>query len=257
MPVESNLVIAARKAHYRYEIGTKSGDFVPQIGAPGEVFLIQAGQLPHIRIHTPVEFMYCRLSPELLDDARDGLHLSPSLPQRTYTRITDQASHRIMSLLADEMHTRASSGSLYAESLAQALAIRFLRADEPPQRRLRPRTSELPPRILRRVRDKMDSSLHSNLSLAAIAAESGYSRTHFFRMFRASTGMTPHRYLIALRIDRVKTLLANRNANLIDVAAVCGFSSQAHMTTVFHRMVGLTPAEFRRDVLPCRRNLKS
>src|SRR5262249_40816086 len=52
--------------------------------------------------------------------------------------------------------------------------------------------SPLPPRLLRRVLERMQADLHANLDLAALAAESGYSRAHFLRTFRAATGQTPH-----------------------------------------------------------------
>lgn len=228
-----------------------------QIGLPGELHFIGAGELPALRLYTATEFAYCWMSSEMLEDSIIGLDLKSTPTFRNLSRMKDSASQRIMGLLADELEAGAPSGRLYAESLAQALAIRFLCVGNQNGHRVSSRASELPARIFRRVREKMDAGLHADLSLLEIAAESGYSRTHFLRMFRASTGMTPHQYLMTLRIDRAKELLANPNSNLIDVATICGFSSQSHMTTVFRRLVGLTPTDYRRDVLPNRRGSRS
>ncbi len=89
---------------------------------------------------------------------------------------------------------------------------------------------------------------HADLDLQTLAAEAGYSRAHFARMFRAATGQTPHRYLLHLRLTRAQKLLERRDNALVDIAAMCGFSSQSHMTTAFRQLLGLTPAQYRRGL---------
>src|SRR5476651_539494 len=113
--------------------------------------------------------------------------------------------------------------------------------------RSEPRLAGLVPRILSRVREKIESNLDADLSLDTLAAESGYSRAHFLRMFRAATGLTPHQYVLDLRIRRAQECLRQKDASIIDVAVSCGFSSQSHMTTVFRQRLEMTPAEFRRS----------
>ena len=82
--------------------------------------------------------------------------------------------------------------------------------------------------------------------LRSLANEAGYSRGHFLNMFRASTGLTPHRYLVNRRVVRARILLERRDRTLIDIAIACGFSSQAHMSQVFREKTGVTPGEYRR-----------
>jgi AraC family transcriptional regulator len=93
----------------------------------------------------------------------------------------------------------------------------------------------------------MKAELSSDLDLKTIAAESGYSRTHFLRIFRASTGYSPHQWLTHLRIEEAKTLLQKASNSLIDIALECGFSSHGHFTNTFRKIVGVTPREYRRD----------
>jgi AraC-like DNA-binding protein len=81
--------------------------------------------------------------------------------------------------------------------------------------------------------------------LKLLAAESGYSRTHFYRMFKAAMGQTPHRYLRELRLKRAQSLLAGRSFSLMDIALACGFSSHAHFSTAFHSRYGLSPSAYR------------
>jgi|GEM_PF-2245750 len=107
--------------------------------------------------------------------------------------------------------------------------------------------SILPHHRLQRVLDRM-RDLKGNLDLETLATESGYSRSHFLRMFRASTGCTPHRYLLGLRLERAKELMHQKSTSLIDIAAMCGFSSHAHLSKMFRQIVGMPPSEYRRNL---------
>jgi AraC family transcriptional regulator len=97
------------------------------------------------------------------------------------------------------------------------------------------------------VREKIEANLDTDLSLESLAEESGYSRAHFLRMFRAATGLTPHQYVLELRLRRAQDCLRKRHARIIDIALSCGFSSQSHMTSVFRQRLEMTPAAFRRN----------
>jgi AraC family transcriptional regulator len=153
-----------------------------------------------------------------------------------------------MTLLSEEVRAGGPSGKLYSDSLAHALAVRYLLLGERPQyQKADSAVSALPPYALKRVLDRMEHSFQSEISLASLAEEAGYSRGHFLKMFRTSMGMTPHRYLLKRRTDHARTLLKRPGISIIDVAADCGFSSQAHLTQVFRKHVGVTPGDYRRN----------
>ena len=85
--------------------------------------------------------------------------------------------------------------------------------------------------------------------LAALAHMSPY---HFARLFKKSTGLPPHQYVIARRVERAKELLRDRDPlPLAEVAAETGFSSQSHFTRHFKRFVGVTPRQFQTDARTC------
>jgi AraC family transcriptional regulator len=107
--------------------------------------------------------------------------------------------------------------------------------------------SPLPRHLLQRVVERMHD-LVADLDLQALAAESGYSRSHFLRMFEAATGLTPHRYLLQLRLERAQELIRKGSTSLIDIAALCGFSSHAHMSRIFRQLLGVTPSRYRRNL---------
>jgi AraC-like DNA-binding protein len=72
---------------------------------------------------------------------------------------------------------------------------------------------------------RMKCEFREDLNLGTLAAESGYSRAHFLRMFRAATGRTPHQYLVDLRLEEAQRRMRVSSTALIDIAAACGFSS--------------------------------
>ena len=94
----------------------------------------------------------------------------------------------------------------------------------------------------------MEAKLAEDLSLDALARESGYGRTHFLRLFRATTGETPHQYLLRLRINRAQSMILHRGGNLVDIALASGFSAHAHFSRVFKQVLGRSPSEFRRSL---------
>ena len=69
---------------------------------------------------------------------------------------------------------------------------------------------------------------------------------HFARQFKATTGLPPHQYVIARRVERSKQLLhAGTDLSLAEVAACAGFSDQSQFSQHFKRLVGVTPGQFR------------
>jgi AraC family transcriptional regulator len=104
----------------------------------------------------------------------------------------------------------------------------------------------LAPVVLRRVLDYVEAQLEQGLSLRDLAAVAGLSPYHFARVFKRSTGSSPHRYVLRRRIERAKRHLAAGELPLAAVALTCGFGSQSHFTAHFRTATGLTPRQFAR-----------
>jgi len=98
----------------------------------------------------------------------------------------------------------------------------------------------------RRVKELMRETLDGEIPLSRLAGECGLSIGHFVRAFRRSTGSSPHRWLLLQRVARAKQLLSNRNMPLKDIAYLCGFASQSHLSRVFRAFTGFPPGEWRR-----------
>ncbi|MFI6348738.1 helix-turn-helix domain-containing protein [Streptomyces sp. NPDC050560] len=102
--------------------------------------------------------------------------------------------------------------------------------------------------ITRAVRDRLAGELLAPPSLAQLAAEHGLSRYQLLRAFRDSMGMPPYAWLAQYRVGRARALL-EAGYRPARVAGLVGFADQAHLTRWFRRVLGVTPAAYRAEVL--------
>lgn len=107
----------------------------------------------------------------------------------------------------------------------------------------------LAPWQVRRVVRRMAEGLGETVGQPELAAEVGLSPSHFCRAFKAAMGVSPHRYLIGLRIERARQLLAESRMAVIDVGAAVGYDDPSYFARLFRRATGLSPAGYRRRVM--------
>ena len=99
------------------------------------------------------------------------------------------------------------------------------------------------------AKDFVLENLQKNLSVSLIAAAAGVSSRHLSLGFREATGMTPHQWLMHIRIAHAKEFLMQRSLSLQTIAHRCGFTDQSHFSRVFSRETGMTPAIWRTYLL--------
>jgi AraC-like DNA-binding protein len=90
-------------------------------------------------------------------------------------------------------------------------------------------------------------NLDGRIPLADLARACELSVSHFARSFKASFGVSCHRWLTERRIEHAQELLARPSIPLVDIASQTGFGDQAAFTRTFHRLVGTTPRQWRRE----------
>lgn len=103
----------------------------------------------------------------------------------------------------------------------------------------------LPGAALRRVLEYIEANLHRNPPLSELCALAHMSAFHFARLFKQSTGVPPHRFVVWRRIEHAKALLVSDGAPIALVARSVGFRTPGHFTTVFRRTTGMTPGAYR------------
>ena len=160
------------------------------------------------------------------------------------------ANPRLSALVAAahaEMVAGFPSGRLFLDSVEQAMAVALVNGHAVRHRPVQISRGGLGPARLRRIRELVHAKMEDELSLDEMAQSVGLSTAHFARMFRKSTGQTPHQFVLRRRLERAKLMLRAPDARVLDVAVACGFKTQQHFAQVFRDVCGVSPTEYRRD----------
>jgi AraC family transcriptional regulator len=148
-----------------------------------------------------------------------------------------------------EMASGFPSGRLFLDSLEQAMAIALVNGHAVRHRPVRIYRGGLGSARLRRIKELVHAKMEDDLSLDEMAQSVGLSTAHFARMFRKSTGETPHQFVLRQRLERAKAMLRAPDARVLDVAVACGFKTQQHFAQVFRGVCRVSPTEYRQDFL--------
>jgi AraC family transcriptional regulator len=223
------------------------GRLVPYSKQPGTMHFYPDGLIPAIYPSAQTELTVCALDTAFVEEVTQELESSPAPGLRQQVAFLDESLRSLVGLLEAEAQSGGLCGRLYVDHLTYALTLRLLSlgTKREPERNGR---NALSGPHLRRVLERMEADLSSELDLKTLAIESGYSRNHFLIMFREATHCTPHRYLVQLRVKRAQAMMKNKSMRLIDIAFACGFSSDAHLSRVFRQVTGATPSEYRRNI---------
>lgn len=189
------------------------------------------------------------LSPVAREPFEAGLHGHGAL--RTRLEIVDPLLYELATGLERHCLGGQALGPLYSEALSTALVAHVRACHFAPTAGRRPadaRPAGAGPLdatqmawIHRHIRER----LAGEIRLRDLAAGVGYSQAHFSRLFRRTLGVTPHRYVLQMRVDHAKRLLHDEQLSLGQVASACGFADQSHFGTAFTRLTGTPPGRFR------------
>jgi AraC family transcriptional regulator len=153
-------------------------------------------------------------------------------------------SDRIVRLWHAVAHGARGSRLFADEVMRESLGVLAQRTETAgPARHARER---LPSHTLRRLRDFVESSLASDLDVAAMADVAGMSPAHFARAFAATAGRTPCEYVMTRRLDRARQLLERTDRSALQIALEVGFKTPSHFASRFRREYGVSPREVRR-----------
>lgn len=107
------------------------------------------------------------------------------------------------------------------------------------------RASEQQNRRLLRARDAMDRAYAQPLDVPWLARIAHVSPAHFIRIFAATFGETPHRYLQRRRVERAMFLLRESERSVTDICMAVGFASLGTFSRTFRDVVGSSPSQYR------------
>ncbi|ACB94258.1 helix-turn-helix domain-containing protein [Beijerinckia indica] len=162
----------------------------------------------------------------------------------------DSKALQIAQLLRVEFQRGPHVSQLYIDSLLTIMSIHLLRhysnlSDETSAGEKIAVRGRLARQSWREVQSCMHENLTENLTIAKLAKLAGLSNSHFLRVFRETTGKSPHQYLLELRVQRAEQLILATDQPLKVIAQQSGFSSQSHMTAAMRQLRLTTPGEIR------------
>jgi AraC family transcriptional regulator len=148
-------------------------------------------------------------------------------------------------LLANECNEEGGNSPLYGECLITALFAVLFTSSRTQSKAVQ---SGLARWQLRRTLEYMEANLPNDIRLTELANLAGLSTSQFGRAFKASTGLTPYRWLMEQRIHRAKQLMKKDGKSISLAAHLAGFANQSHFTKAFRQVTGTTPGHWLRDL---------
>ena len=244
-PLDHHLIVLHQGGPKRVHRDGGGGNRVADVEMRA-VTTAEAGSAYRWRTEGPIAFSHFYVRPDyfatLVGEMFDRDPASVSFAE-TLGRADPHAAN-LFDLLLDRQHDPdwALSADFYVDALLIRIATTSTWGGEFRQyRRL-----SLAPHVVTRVRDFIRSNIGQRITLEDLATEAGYSRFHFVRSFKHSTGLPPYAFVLRERIDAARDLLDNTALPIAEIAQRCGFSTHTHFSTRFREAIGLTPADYRR-----------
>ncbi|BAS55690.1 AraC family transcriptional regulator [Leptolyngbya boryana CZ1] len=200
-----------------------------------------------ISIVQSIEWIHCYLEPTFLAQiAHDSVN--PDLVELVLTwKKTDLLIHQMGLALRASLEEDGAGSRFYADSIVTAMAAHLLRNYSTRKHCFRDYEDGLSKQKLRQAIEYIEAHLGEDISLSDIATELGISQYYFCHLFKRSTGISPHQFLIRQRVERAKRLLKQSERTITSVALECGFANQSHFARCFRQCIGVNPNQFRKS----------
>jgi len=157
----------------------------------------------------------------------------------------DQRLEHLLKTLYAELREGAPAGRLFGEQVGNAVAMLLAKQYSVLRPSVYGAGGKIPASRLKKVFDYVEAYLHQDIRLSDLATEAGMSPYYFAHLFKNSTGLSPHQYVIQRRIDRGKEMLGNSQMSIFEIGVRVGFVDPKNFRRLFRRETGLSPHEYR------------
>jgi AraC family transcriptional regulator len=219
-----------------------AGHTVETDHAPGVTIVSGVDPVSWLRVDEPVEALEMYPDPELVTEVaarRAGTgDVIPRIGVQDGTVLAIGSAFR----RAHATGLTDVAASTLAHRLVDHLLDRYAGLPEPDRRA---RAGRLDAATVDRIAELVETRLGSPLDLADLAAVARLSPYHFHRCFRVTTGLTPHAFVTARRMDRARLMVSATTRPVDEIAASVGFTNLSHFRRVFRRHHGGPPSALR------------
>lgn len=221
------------------------GKFFRILTTRGSVPLLTPAPVRSLSHRDPFGCIVLALEPGYFHRALDDSIRSERIDLIDCFALKDAQIERLVKALHDETRAGALAGCLFGQSIATALAVYLAQRYASSVPTLRRYSGGMSGARLNRVLEYIAAKLQEDLSLAALAGVAGMNYYYFSRLFKQSTGLSPHRYVLEQRIRRTQHFLRTSDMTILEASMRAGFADQGHFTKYFRCFVGVTPTEYR------------
>lgn len=223
------------------------GEWLHEDLGPGDVSLLTRAVESHWTWLEEIEVVHVYLGQDELASTCHEMYERDvdEVRLRDQVKADDPAIHRTAMNIAREAAQGEAGSSLLVEALSTELAVHILRrhADvvfrEPHDR------DGLSAHQTKLVKQYVEAHLGKRIRMEDLAGAVGLSRYHFARRFKQSAGTSPHGFVLQERVRRAAALLRSPGISLNEVAYMCGFADQSHLSREFKKRMNVTPGRFR------------
>jgi AraC-like DNA-binding protein len=204
----------------------------------------------HKKTHNRCRILLVAIDPDNIRRLADADLDAPQVQFHGEIDFRDEAVHRTLLDLQDEIEHPGPSSKSYCQILTLLLLTQLVRcaSNLAPPRRLAQVKGGLPNWRLKRALEMLNRGLNETPTLSELAGQVDLHPSAFCRAFKQSMGVSPHRYLVQLRIARAKELMANQALTLTQIALECGFNGSSHFSVAFRGITGMAPRMYRKSL---------
>ena len=221
------------------KMGVRRNDLTEFRYVPGELILPHRHEGKWVGLMN-ASYLQLSISDAAMMAASDG-----EVELRMYRKFADPRLRALIAAVHAETLAGFPRGRLFLDSIEQEIAAALVTAHAVTRRPVQTHRGGLGSARLRKIKELIHAKMEGDLSLDEMAQSVALSTAHFARMFRKSTGETPHQFILRERVERAKTMLRAPDARILDVAIACGFKTQQHFAQVFRDACGVSPTEYR------------
>jgi len=214
----------------------------------GGVEIIPAGMPSAWETQDAGANLILRLPPSLLETAAQASGMDPTRVEIVSRfQMRDPQIEHIGWAVKAEIEAGCPGGRLFLDSLGLALATRLLHQHSTRSQPIPTRRGGLGGTKLKRLLAHIEDHLDQDLSITDVAEVAGLSASHLKTVFREATGLPVHQYVLRRRVERAQTLLREGRLPINEIALSTGFAHQSHLARHMRRLLGVTPAEVKRQ----------
>lgn len=213
----------------------------------GDIDIVPAGMDGTWEDDADVHVLQLSLAPQLLAEVAGEMGVDDRAAELLPRfQLRDTRIEAIGWAIKADLEAETPSDPLYVDLLANALAVRLIETIDRQPAPNTGRTQKFSERQLKLLTEFIETNLDRKLYLSDLADAVGVSGTRLKTLFRNSTGVPVHQYVIRRRVDYAKALLTTTAMPASEVAVAAGFSHQSHMASTMRRLTGQAPSEIAR-----------